>query len=219
MAGDFGNTNIFRSIKIRDQRNQLSNVDSNNKLFRNFVKQRWRISAETVPMTRQQFSPYYTFLLKQNGTSGIFTFQYPLNNSQGITTGADGSTITAYSQSEAITSGTVGPYTLNLNSDENSPDQTGAWRIGAGDFIKFANHSKIYKMVNGIHITCLDDNFGTITVENAQIYPAAVVNIPANTSITLFKPSFTVSLMNDVQSVPTGVEGYFTFQLDMVEEY
>jgi len=219
MAGDFGNTNIFTSIKITDQRNQLSNIDSNNKLFRNFIKQRWRITTTTKPMTRAEFSPYYTFLLKQNGAAGIFTFQYPLIDSQSITTGVVGSAISAYSGWESITAGTVGPYTANLNSDQNSPDQTGAWRIGNGDFIKFANHSKIYKLVNGIHITCLDDGFGTITFEDAKIYPAAVVNIPANTNITFYKPSFRVSLINDVQSIPTDVDGYFSFQIDMIEEY
>jgi hypothetical protein len=113
--------------------------------------------------------------------------------------------------------------TVLVNGNQSAGDTTitmdafagdGAGRFKAGDFIKFASHTKIYMVVADVTSS---SNAATVTIE-----PPLVANITNDSVVVYDNVPFTVYLVGDVQqfgAVGADQEGklYYKFELDVEE--
>ncbi|ANS03981.1 major capsid protein [uncultured Mediterranean phage uvDeep-CGR2-AD8-C175] len=92
----------------------------------------------------------------------------------------------------------------------------GAGRLKAGDFIKFASHTKIYMVVADVTSS---SNAATVTIE-----PPLIADITNDSAVTYDDVSFTVHLTGDVQqfgSVGADKDGslLYKYELDVEEAF
>ena len=128
---------------------QVSITQSLNRTASDKGGQRWHIKFNYAPLTREQFAPIWTFLIKQRGRYGRFTIALPnqeprgsLNTQQNLQLRAK-NTLTAGNQL------TIKNFVAN---------QTGV--IKQGDYFRIGSISKVY-------IACEDydsDSVGEVTV-------------------------------------------------------
>jgi len=80
----------------------------------------------------------------------------------------------------------------------------------AGDFFKFANHSKVYQATS----TCTSDGSG-----NATLYFAGslVDDVATGTSLTITAVPFTAIAINNVQKFDVGIGGMTSLSVEMRE--
>ena len=82
--------------------------------------------------------------------------------------------------------------------------------LAAGDFFKFANHSKVYMCTSD----CVSSAGGTAIL---YFSGSLVTSVPSTTALTLTAVPFTVILDNEIQEYSVGSGGISTAQLDMRE--
>jgi hypothetical protein len=140
-------------------------------------------------MTRAEFMPIYSFVLAQKGQLETFQFIPPVvGSTEGNATG----TVT-----------TNGTFALGATSITIA-GLTGT--LKAGDFIKFANHNKIYML------TADRSGAGVMTIE-----PPLILAVGNGISITYTSVPFTVRLNNDLQQYRLNGFERYTYEIDMVE--
>ena len=80
----------------------------------------------------------------------------------------------------------------------------------AGDFLKFANHDKVYTVT----ADAISDGSGDETI---SIEPALVTSPANDSAITYTSVPFTVALRSGIQEFDTGTSGLFSFEVDFEE--
>ena len=151
--------------------------------------QRWQIDATFPPLNRTDFAPIWAFAQKQKGQFGTFTFTPPIySNSSGTATG----TLAVNNSAGYV----AGASTVTVDG------LTG--NIKAGDFIKFANHDKVYSVV-------ADGNTSLI------IEPALQVAVADNVVITYNAVPFTVAFTTDTQNMSVGANGFVNYSVKLIE--
>ena len=93
---------------------------------------------------------------------------------------------------------------------------TDGWNNGivifkAGDYLKFANHDKVYTVVADV---TSDGSGGTTEID---IEPALITSPADDSAITYTSVPFTVALTSRVQEFSTGTTGLFEFEIDLEE--
>jgi len=78
--------------------------------------------------------------------------------------------------------------------------------LKAGDFIKFANHSKVYMVTADL------TGAGNVSIE-----PALVANVADNEAITFDSVPFTMRLRNDIQTYDLNANEQYSYEIDMIE--
>ena len=195
MSGALPNTSDFTAINVKsNQQTQVSVSDSGKSFRRQVAGQYWSFSLSFPEMTRTNFAPLQAFMIKQRGAKESFTVTFPsYMNAQGTASGSP--TGTASAGATSITLGGSGSGTLK-----------------AGDFIKFANHDKVYMIVVDAGIIASSN---TLTIEPPL--QTAVSGI----AITYDSVPFTVYAPNDVQqfraSNSSSGEPLFRYEIDVVE--
>jgi len=153
------------------------------------------MTASFPPMTRAQFAPIHAFVLKQRGQYESFQVVPPVVNA-----------------------GLGSPAGTPL---VNGADQTGrsvvtdGWNnaiviFKAGDYLKFANHDKVYTVT--ADVTSSGAGAATIAIE-----PALITSPATDSAITYTSVPFTVALTTRVQEFSTGTSGLFEFEIDLEE--
>jgi len=103
----------------------------------------------------------------------------------------------------------------------NGADQTGrsvvtdGWSnsiviFKAGDYLKFANHDKVYTV--SADVSSNGSGAATIAIE-----PALITSPATDSAITYTSVPFTVALTSRVQEFSTGTNGLFEFEIDLEE--
>jgi hypothetical protein len=190
MSGTFPATPEASTVNITSlQPNLMSETRSGRRQVRSIGSQRWSMTATFNPMTRAEFMPVYAFVLAQKGQLDTFQFVPPVvGSTEG---GATGTVTTNGTFAIGATSITIAGLTGTLK---------------AGDFIKFASHSKVYML------TADRSGAGAMTIE-----PPLFVAVGNTVGITYVSVPFTVRLTNDIQQYRLqGFERY-TYEIDMVE--
>ena len=83
-------------------------------------------------------------------------------------------------------------------------------RFKAGDYLKFANHDKVYTVTADVDPNSSGDS--TISIE-----PALITSPADNSAITHSSVPFTVALTTGVQEFATGTSGLFSYEVDFAE--
>jgi len=191
MSGSYPTTPVPRSAKISSQQNTIVSVTSSGrKQARQIDGQRFTITLQYPPMSRSEFSPIKAFIMKQRSQLESFTVIPPATESDAQGTASGTPTGTASAGATSITLGGSGSGTLK-----------------AGDYIKFANHNKVYMVVTDQS----DISTGTITIE------PPLTTAVSGANITFDDVPFTVSLTSDIQEYNIGTTNLYVYELDVVE--
>jgi len=197
MSGAFPISNAkFSTMGIRSIQNTIiSKSDSGKKLSRQIDGQRFGFTARIITAKRSDvYGELMAFIVKQRSRKENFTIIPPeVEDARGTASGTPHGTASAGATS--ITLGGTGTGTLK-----------------AGDFIKFANHDKIYMVV----ADASDISSGTITIE------PPLTTAVSSSNITYDNVPFTVYLTNDIQdfgAVGSDKDGNLLYQFEFdVEE-
>tara|TARA_A100000172_G_scaffold81110_1_gene73040 strand:+ start:20419 stop:21126 length:708 start_codon:yes stop_codon:yes gene_type:complete len=234
MSGTFPDVTKFKSIAVRSDSNQLTQIDANNKLYSLSTNQSadnefgftkgieglghaWEFDFTTVPLTRAEMAPMYSFLCAQNGTAETFTIKPPGTAHQYI---FDTSSNRTFDLAQtALVKGSVGVFT-RIDSTENSQDVSedgGVTFINTGDYLRFVNHDKVY-IWRGSRFSVGCANFGgSLFSQNGYIWPPLQADVPTGTDLN-WDPNFTVALISEPQVTETDEEGFFTLSFSVREE-
>ena len=174
MSGAFPISNAkFESLGIKSIQNTIiSKSQSGKKLARQIDGQRFGFTARIITAKRSDvYGELMAFIIKQRSGKENFTIIPPeVEDARGTASGTPHGTASAGATS--ITLGGTGTGTLK-----------------AGDFIKFANHDKIYVVVADQS----DISTGTLTIE------PPLTTAVSSSNITYDNVPFTVHLTNDMQ--------------------
>ena len=194
MSGTLPTSPQFSAIGFTSEQKTITSTTDSGKMFSTQIDgQRFSFTASYPTMTRETFSPVLAFIMKQRSQQNTFQVSLPdLKNAKGNVSGTvlvDGAH-------------TAGDTTITVDA------MTGT--LKAGDFVKFANHSKVYMVV--ADVTADGSNDATLTIE-----PPLRSNLANNEAVTYDGVQFTVRLSNDVQQFKTSVIDQYTFELDFIE--
>jgi hypothetical protein len=163
----------FETMGIQSKQNTIiSKSQSGKKLSRQIDGQRFGFTARIITAKRSDvYGDLMAFIMKQRSQKENFTIIPPeVEDARGTASGIPHGTASAGATS--ITLGGTGTGTLK-----------------AGDFIKFANHDKVYMIV----ADASDISSGTITIE------PPLTTAVSSSNITYDSVPFTVHLTNDMQ--------------------
>ena len=165
----------FKSI----QNTIISKSDSGKRLARQVDGQRWGFTVSIITGTRSSvYGELMAFIVKQRSGKETFTIVPPeLEDARGNETGS------------VLVNGNQSAGDTTIAMDGFAGD--GAGRFKAGDFIKFASHTKVYMVVSDVTSS---SNAATVTIE-----PPLVADIANDSAVTYDDVAFTVHLTNDVQ--------------------
>jgi hypothetical protein len=197
MAGAFPISSAkIESLGIKSIQNTIiSKTVSGKKLARQIDGQRWGFTARIITAKRSDvYGELMAFIVKQRSGKENFTIIPPeVEDARGTASGTPNGTASAGATS--ITLGGTGTGTLK-----------------AGDFIKFANHDKIYMVVADQS----DISTGSLTIE------PPLTTAVSSSDIQYDNIPFTVHLTNDIQEF--GVVGadkdgnaLYQFEFDVEE--
>ena len=174
MSGVFPiSTAKFESLGIKSTQNTIiSKSQSGKKLARQIDGQRFGFTARIITGKRSDvYGELMAFIIKQRSGKENFTIIPPeVEDARGTASGTPHGTASA------------GDTSITLGG-------TGTGTLKAGDFIKFANHDKIYMVVADQS----DISTGTLTIE------PPLTTAVSSSDITYDNVPFTVHLTNDMQ--------------------
>jgi len=192
--GTFGIKSIQNTI--------ISKTISGKKLCRQIDNQRFAFTVQIVTAKRSDvYGELMAFIMKQRSQKENFTIIPPeIEDARGNESGT------------VVVNGVhaVGDTTIAMDAFAGD----GAGRFKAGDFIKFASHTKVYMVVSDVTSS---SNASTVTIE-----PPLVATLADDSVVTYNNVSFTVYLTSDIQEF--GVSGadkngnlYYEYQFDVEE--
>jgi hypothetical protein len=184
------------------QNTLISKSDSGKRLVRQIDGQRFAFSVQIVTATRSDvYGELMAFIMKQRSRKETFTIIPPeIEDARGNETNT------------VLVNGShaVGDTTIAMDGHHN--DNPHAFK--AGDFIKFASHSKVYMIVADVQAS---SNASTVTIE-----PPLIATVADDSVVTYDNVPFTVYLTSDIQEF--GVSGvsndgalYYEYQFDVEE--
>ena len=198
MSGQFPTSPVANSANIRSlQRTIVSVTTSGRKQARQIDGQRFAITLDFPPMTRAEFAPIKAFIMKQRSQLNNFTVIPPIvSDAQGV---ASTTISTDASISAGATTCTVDGMTTSTNGI-----------LKAGDYFRFTGQEKVYMAVEDLNADGSGE--GTLTFE-----PPLRSDVTDNTILIYDDVDFTVTLVNDVQEYNLGVQGYYSYEIDVAE--
>ena len=198
MSGQFPTSPVANSANIRSlQRTIVSVTTSGRKQARQIDGQRFAITLQFPAMTRAEFAPIKAFIMKQRSQLNNFTVIPPIvSDAQGV---ASTTISTDASISAGATTCTVDGMTTSTNGI-----------LKAGDYFRFTGQNKVYMAVEDLNADGSGE--GTLTFE-----PPLRSDVTDNTILIYDDVDFTVTLVNDVQEYNLGVQGYYSYEIDVAE--
>ena len=173
----------FKAVNFQSEQRTLRSTTDSGKTFRRQIDgQRWTFTLSYPLKTRTEFAPIQAFIIKQRSGKENFTITFPSYfNAQGSETGTV----------RVVNAHTAGDTTITVAG--HAADTAGSFK--AGDLIKFANHSKVYMIVEDVTPS---SNASTLTIE-----PPLTSALSDNEQVNYDSLTFTVHLNSDVQEFPT----------------
>jgi len=199
MSGALPTSPEFNALSFQEEVNTLISVsDSGRRFARQIDNQRWKFTCRYVNLSRVEFAPIFAFITKQRGSKETFTITPPnLKN-------ALGSETTTISVNGSHTAGDTTIAIDGFNADS-------AGSLKAGDFLKFASHTKVYQVVSDVTPS---SNAATVTIE-----PPLIEALANDSTVTYDAVPFTVYLTSGVQSYSMGINNLYNYEFDVCEAF
>jgi hypothetical protein len=183
-------TRTTQSLSGRTQRAQLQS-------------QYFSFKLVSPPLSRAEYAPIMSFILKQGGKFDSFTVVPPdISSTRGTATG----TITCANITSSDYSVAAGSSTVPIINDVVS-----SGTLKNGDLIKFSNHDKVYMLTE-------DVNLDGSTVVGLPIYPTLRTAVNASTTVVYNDVPFKVFLTSDTQGFKIGTQKYYSYEINVREE-
>jgi len=190
----------FQTMGVKSIQNTIiSKSVSGKKLARQIDNQRFSFTARIITAKRSDvYGELMAFIIKQRSGKENFTIIPP-----------------EVEDARGNVSGTVLVNGVHAVADTTITVDAMTGTLKAGDFIKFAGHSKVYMVV--ADVTADGSNEATVTIE-----PPLITALANNEVVTYDNVAFTVHLTNDIQEF--GVAGadkdgalLYQFEFDVEE--
>lgn len=183
-------TPTFNALKVGSESPTLFSKAVNGRTqSRKIGGQSWSFTAGYAPMTQAEFKPVWAYLIARKGRHGVFTVVPPVISS---TSGTGTGTVTCTAAAIGAVAVTVAGLTGTLKT---------------GDFVKFANHTKVYML------TADRDGAGAIAIE-----PPLTSALASNEQMNYNDVPFTVRLDNDLVEFNIGGSPLYKIrEVDFVE--
>lgn len=233
----------FASIKLtNDQKMMVNRTNSQRLLARSVAAQKWKIGITYHPMTRAEFEPVYSFLLRQNGPltpffvslpqyrvpqnaswSTIVTKTFDLSGTQTPVHANDIKTAVTYAAGSRAVK-------LNIGKHTSAPVAHSAWAYNdsatnpntpkPGDMVTFENHTKAYLVTHverhGDYQLASDQP--TTAQLKIGVSPALSQSIDAGKIATFSKPKIKVVMPQPLGDYALNTDNLYSFNLKL-EEY
>ena len=187
-------TVAFHSI----QPTRISVAHSLKRQARTNSVQKWALSFGYTVLNRATIMSFYGFLIGQRGQADTFTTVLP------------GHTTPQGSWAGAPVVGAAAQTGTSIALTGFTASQTGVAK--AGDFLKFAGHTKVYMVT-------ADANSSVSGTATLSIQPALLQSPGAGESITVSNVPFTVALASDNLDGNIQAGPIYSFNIDLVEVY
>ena len=197
MSGSFPSSPSPVSINIKNNQTTLVSTSiSGRRQARQLQNQRWSMEVSFPPMSRSEFAPIFAFIVKQRGRKESFQFTpVIIDDALGSETGT------------VLVNGSHSVADTTIAMDGFASD--GAGRFKAGDYIKFANHNKVYMVVSDVTSS---SNAATVTIE-----PPLTTALSDDEAVTYDSVTFTVAMKNDIQQIQLPNDAKFRYEMDLIE--
>ena len=191
------------NIEISSMHQTYVNVSQNLTLYRSDRGgHRWKLTLTYPPMTRDQYSEMWAFLVKARGRFN--TFDYKLENHAVQGTADHNITV-----NENVVAGTRTLAVTNLQSGTNAK---------AGDFVKINNSQKVYMLTADL----VDDGSGDGTLE---FEPSLQTPVSTATPVTFASSNyndcitFEVTLMDEELVTEFGTAKIYGLTISLMETF
>ena len=201
MSGSLPTSPAFTELNVQSvQSTIVTRTISGRRQARQIGGQFWKMTAVYPPMTRSDFAPIWAFIISQRGGYDTFTVSPPV---VGTGQGPGGGTplINGASQTgrSVVTDGWPTGATLTV--------------LKAGDFVKFANHSKVYMLT--ADLVCDTNGDATMAIE-----PALITSPATDSAITYSSVPFTCYLdAGNTVEYATDTNGIYQFEVEFCEAF
>ena len=196
MSGTYPTSPAPRDVTLRSvQPTLVSTAHSLQQQVRSRGGQRWGFALAYRNLTRAQLSELIGFAVAQRGQYSTFTF-----------------TPAVLGYPQTTVSGT--PLCAGATASGRSVTTDG-WALSAtvlkaGEFVKFANHAKVYMLT--ADVTSNGSGQATLSIE-----PALQSNVADNEAITCNGVPFTCAFASDSHEVSVTPKPMFDWSCDLVE--
>lgn len=161
----------------------------------------WQATVQYPILSQTEFRPIQAYVGIAQG--GVNEFDIILPSISYTTSTVTGLTATA------LTSYSAGTRTIQLNTNYSGGD----YILKAGDFIRFANHTKVYMVLADVGISG-----GSISA-SFNIEPPLYANVTGTEAVTTTAVPFRMILSDDVQEWQYNTTGFINYNFDMEEVY
>jgi hypothetical protein len=214
--------NNFKEVNITSVSPTVTSVAvSGQRQSKGFGTQYWQIQAEYASLTREQFNNVMAFLNKQRGSLFQFNVIIPqLSDSGGSYAKAaaafpDRALILPTTSSGRFPGQTNIPFRAQLTgitrTQINAVNGDATKMLVAGDFIRFANHSKVYQILENVN------NSSSTTFTNLEIFPPLFAAVPNGTQVFVHQVPFEVYNVSDSQEYKYSIGDDNSIILDLQE--
>lgn len=189
MSGSLPTTKYPANIVVRSITPTLISVSHNLiRQTRSRGGQQWAFDLTYPVLSRAEQAELYAFIVKQRGQYEDFLYTpNEIGTTRGTSTGA------------TVNGGSQTGRTVNINSLSGT--------LKSGDFVKFANHTKVYMLVADVGAG------GTaLTIE------PALSTSPADASaVTVVNVPFTVAMSTDMTEYQAFAPSLYNYKISLVE--
>lgn len=193
MSGTYPATPKFASTNFKSVFYNVSSTTITGRTqVRNVGGQRFEFSASYPALTREEFAPVQAFIMAQRGMAESFSIVLP-----------------QISEKSGDASGTVVVDGVTAIGSTTVSVEGAAGTFKAGDMIKFANHSKVYMIVN--------DVTSAAGLADIDIMPPLREALADAESVVFDDVPFLVRLNDDVQEYSLGLASIVEYEVDMIE--
>ena len=197
MSGTLPSSPAFNSLTIKSNNPNIVTIStSGRRQVKTQQSQYWSFVASYPAMKRSEWAPIAAFVVKQRGAYESWTVVLP-----------DYSDTNGALNTESVT--VDGNHGIGDTSITVNGPTTLSGALKAGDFIKFADHNKVYMVTEDVNFS---GGGSTINIE-----PGLQVAVSTTTAVEYKDVEFTVFLTNDVQEFNTGLAGVVQYEIEFRE--
>lgn len=192
----------FRVRKVRFSSNSPNFGSESNALIqhiRSIPAHRWEFTLQSVPLKDSDHRRCFSWQARQRGRKSVFDVILPkYSKPKGVASGTP----------SVRTAASAGATTVQLAGFSGPV----VGQLLDGDFIRFANHSKVYQISADVN----SNVSGQLTIE---IFPQLTADVPLNTLVIVRDVPFSVRQVRDIQEfeISTSDSGFVTLEIDCVE--
>lgn len=218
-AGSVGGPG-YRSVKLSSKhQTQRNRTNSGRTVTRQVGAHQWEIDIEYNPMTREEFEPIYSFLLRQQGGLNSFFVSLPQYRFPRDTNLKTNSDVNNFSPTATTNQGVTNMLITVANYDSSN---TTHGKPRPGDIFTFDDatvHTKTYQITNVETAADYQDAIPNNDTDKLRIYftPPLQRQVFTSTDLIFSNPLFRVQMKNDIQEYSLGANGLYSFSLKLIE--